>query len=276
MSASFPTVLALDFDGVICNGLKEYFQTAWQAYCNLWQVENQFPPSGVAEQFYRLRPVVETGWEMPVLVRAIMLGIPEADIFQNWIAVPQSGSAAIGIAQQILQQDNLNAAKCIAEVDGIRDRWIASDPDSWLAEQTFYPGVIDRLKSTLASPTIVVIVSTKEKRFIEQLLQQQNVDLTNLRIFGKEVKRPKHQVLRELIAEYGSEQTFWFVEDRLKTLQGIQLQPDLETVSLFLADWGYNTTAERELAASNPHINLISLKQFSQDFLVWMGEERVG
>jgi phosphoglycolate phosphatase-like HAD superfamily hydrolase len=269
MSASLPTVLALDFDGVLCNGLKEYFQTAWRAYCNIWHPENQNPPGGVAEAFYRLRPVVETGWEMPVLIRAIMLNIPETEIFSNWTGAPQSEPTSSGIALRILQQERLDAARCIAEVDGIRDRWIASDPDSWLAAQSFYPGVTDRLKATLASPVHTVIISTKEKRFIEQLLQKQDVELTHLQIFGKEVKRPKHQILQELIETYGSKETFWFVEDRLKTLQGIQKQPALKTVSLFLADWGYNTEAERQLAAKDPDLELISLKQFSQDFLAW-------
>ncbi|MGA7936075.1 MAG: HAD family hydrolase [Kovacikia sp.] len=272
MAASLPHVLALDFDGVLCNGLKEYFQTAWRAYCHIWQPESQTPPEGVAEKFYRLRPVVETGWEMPVLVRAIMLEIPATDIFRHWIGIPQSGSAPMGIAQQILQKDGLEPARCVAEVDGIRDRWIASDVDSWLAEQTFYPGVIDRLKGILAGAIPTVIISTKEKRFIEQLLQNQGVPLSPLRIFGKEVKRPKHQVLRELIEEYGHAQTIWFVEDRLKTLQNIAKQPGLESVMLFLADWGYNTQTDRQLATQAPGITLISLKQFSQDFSAWKTE----
>ncbi len=167
-------------------------------------------------------------------------------------------------------KENLDAARCIAEVDGIRDRWIATDVESWLAEQSFYPGVTDRLKSVLASPIHTVIISTKEKRFIEQLLQKQGVDLTNLRIFGKEVKRPKQQVLRELIQEYGNTESIWFVEDLLKTLQGIATQPDLKTIELFLADWGYNTQASRDSAVQNPRIHLISLSQFSQDFAVWI------
>jgi 3-deoxy-D-manno-octulosonate 8-phosphate phosphatase KdsC-like HAD superfamily phosphatase len=29
---SAPQTLALDFDGVLCDGLLEYFETAWRAY----------------------------------------------------------------------------------------------------------------------------------------------------------------------------------------------------------------------------------------------------
>lgn len=259
MTITPPTVLALDFDGVLCNGLKEYFVTAWRAYCAIWQPTVTTPPTGVAERFYRLRPVVEIGWEMPVLIRAIVLQIDEAKVLQDWATT----------ALQLIQSDQLEPAKLAAEVDEVRDRWIATDLQGWLAEQEFYPGVVDRLRTTLASSTKPMIISTKEKRFIEQLLLQQGLELENLRIYGKETKRPKHQILRELTEEFGNTATFWFIEDRLKTLQTIRTQPDLTEVRLFLADWGYNTQPERDAIAQDPFIKLLSLQQFSQDFASW-------
>ncbi|MHC5726941.1 MAG: HAD family hydrolase, partial [Nostoc sp.] len=36
MTASSPTILALDFDGVICDGLIEYFEVSWRTYCQIW------------------------------------------------------------------------------------------------------------------------------------------------------------------------------------------------------------------------------------------------
>lgn len=261
MSASTPTVLALDFDGVLCDGLKEYFLTSWRAYCTLWQLQDSTPPTGLAETFYRLRPVVETGWEMPVLLRAIVLGMAETEVLESW------GT----IAQQIVQKENLDPATLAAKVDGVRDQWIATDPGSWLAEHGFYPGVIDRLQTMAQiNPVRPVIISTKEGRFIRELLQQQGVDLEHIQIYGKEAKRPKHQILRELMATYVDTASFWFVEDRLKTLQGVQHHADLDQVELFLADWGYNTDAERAAAKQDPRIHLLSLKTFSQDFSVWI------
>jgi phosphoglycolate phosphatase-like HAD superfamily hydrolase len=259
MSSETPTILALDFDGVICDGLEEYFQTAWQAYCQLWQVKNTTPPADVAESFYRLRPVVETGWEMPLVIHAILSGIPESRILVDW------GT----IAKSLLLSENLDSATFSAAVDGTRDRWIATDIHHWLAQHRFYPGIIQRLKATLQTSTQVAIISTKEGRFIQQLLAGAGVNLEDLQIYGKEVKRPKAQVLRELIQIFGTESTFWFVEDRFKTLQTIQTQPDLADVRLFLADWGYNTATERASADADPDISLISLEQFSGDFLGW-------
>jgi hypothetical protein len=263
MSSNLPTVLALDFDGVICDGLKEYFQTAWRAYCTLWQVENPTPPPGLAESFYRLRPVVETGWEMPLVIHAVLAGIPEIKLLAEWST----------IAKSLLVTENIDSAKLAAEVDSTRDRWISADLQSWLAEHRFYPGIIQRLKTTLQTTTQIVIISTKEGRFIQQLLEGDGVDLTQLQIYGKEVKRPKAQVLKDLMQVFGNEATFWFVEDRFKTLQAIQTQPDLAKVQLFLADWGYNTVAERSLAETDPGINLVSLEQFAGDFANWIKKQ---
>ncbi|MBM0741253.1 HAD family hydrolase [Phormidium sp. CLA17] len=255
-----PTVLALDFDGVLCDGLREYFKTAWQAYCNLWQPTSLVPPDGLAASFYRLRPVVETGWEMPLLLHALLQGVSEAAVLHDWVA----------IAQRLVITEQLDPAMLIAEVDGTRDQWIASDVNSWLAEHRFYPGVCDRLKATLDSDTQVAIISTKEGRFIQQLLEQQGIDLTDLQLFGKEVKRPKSEILLELMQVFGNDATFWFVEDRFKTLQSIAKKPELDTVQLFLANWGYNTSREREQAANDSRIRLISLDQFTLDFARWL------
>ncbi|MBD2460440.1 HAD family hydrolase [Oscillatoria sp. FACHB-1407] len=255
---AIPSLLALDFDGVICDGLIEYFQTAWQAYCRIWQPANPTPPEGLAEQFYRLRPVVETGWEMPVVLRSLLLGVSEAEILENWGAIAQAQIAA----------DHLTPAQLSAAVDGYRDEWIAADLENWLSQHRFYPGMGDRLRNFLTSAVQVVIITTKEGRFVRQLLQLEQIDLPESHIFGKEQKQPKAETLRHLLqAEPNAH--IWFIEDRLKTLQSIKPQPDLTPVQLFLADWGYNTRGDREVASQDDRIKLLSLEQFSQDFTHW-------
>lgn len=263
-----PTILALDFDGVLCDGLLEYFQTSWRTYAQIWTPDSLMPPDDLAPRFYRLRPVVEIGWEMPVLLRALVLGISEETILRDWPKV----------ATSLIETDNLDAADIGKKVDAVRDEWIATDLDSWLSLHRFYPGVIERLHRTLSaakelpsqSVTHLFIVTTKEGRFVKQLLQQQGIQLSDERIIGKEVKRPKHQTLRQLLEMFpGEATTLWFVEDRLKTLQSVQQQPDLESVRLYLADWGYNTAAHRDSTHNDSRIELLSLADFVQDFSAW-------
>ena len=268
MPARAPKILALDFDGVVCDGLLEYFQTAWQTYCQIWNPDSQMPPHDLAPHFYHLRPVVEVGWEMPVLLRALMLGISSEKILQDWSKV----------AQSIVEAEKLEAVDIGKMLDAVRDEWIATDLDGWLRLHRFYPGVIEQMQKILSTTqasvsetlTQLFIVTTKEGRFVKQLLQQQGIHLSEARIIGKECQRPKHQTLRQLLQECPSEAaTLWFVEDRLKTLQSVQQQTDLNEVKLYLADWGYNTPAQRESARQNSSIQLLSLAEFVQDFSAW-------
>jgi phosphoglycolate phosphatase-like HAD superfamily hydrolase len=254
-----PTIVALDFDGVICDGSIEYFQVAKRTYLKIWQQEDSRELNDLAIDYYKLRPVIEIGWEMPILIRAMMLGISHTEIFQNWS----------NICRQIVDSDKLNAQEIGKQLDTIRDRWIEADLEEWLALHRFYPGVIDRLREIMDSTTKLYVVSTKEGRFIDRLLQQNNIELPSASIIGKECKQPKHQTLRQLINNR-DDVSLWFVEDRLKTLETVQKQPGLQNIELFLADWGYNTAKDRETLNTDTSIHLLSLQQFDRDFSAWL------
>jgi phosphoglycolate phosphatase-like HAD superfamily hydrolase len=261
MTANSPTILALDFDGVVCDGLIEYFEVAWLTYCQIWSPVDDTLPDDLALRFYRLRPVIETGWEMPVLIKALIAGFSDAQILQSWTT----------ITAEILVANNLEAKAVSTQLDNLRDEWIEKDLDGWLSLHRFYPGVIERLKITLETEVQLYIVTTKEGRFVKQLLQQEGVNLPSENIFGKEVKRPKYATLRELIEKANTQTVnLWFVEDRLKTLQLVQQQSDLNHIKLFLADWGYNTQLERETGKNDSRIQLISLSHFAYDFTTWL------
>ena len=261
MTANSPTILALDFDGVVCDGLIEYFEVAWRTYCQIWSPVDDTLPDDLALRFYRLRPVIETGWEMPILIKALIAGFSDAQILQSWTT----------ITAEILVANNLEAKAVSTQLDNLRDEWIEKDLDGWLSLHRFYPGVIERLKITLETEVQLYIVTTKEGRFVKQLLEKEGVNLPPENIFGKEVKRPKYATLRELIKKANTQNVnLWFVEDRLKTLQLVQQQSDLNHVKLFLADWGYNTQLERETGKNDSRIQLISLSHFTYDFTTWL------
>ena len=162
----------------------------------------------------------------------------------------------------------MTSADLARALDAVRDRWIAKDPEGWLACHRFYPGVIDRLRALLSGPTRPVIVTTKEGRFTRQLLERERVALPPPDIIGKETRRPKREVLLTLI-DAGAPHGLWFVEDRLPTLRDVAGQPGLEAVRLFLADWGYNTADERDSARRDGRIRLLSLREFAQDLSSW-------
>ncbi|MEM8504400.1 MAG: HAD family hydrolase [Cyanobacteria bacterium P01_D01_bin.1] len=256
---NFPSLIAFDFDGVICDGLVEYFETAWQAYCQLFEPSQTTPPDGLAQRFYPLRPVIETGWEMPVLVAALVQGAEDQQIIEEW---PE-------MALPYLEAANLTKQQSVQMLDGVRDQKIKSDLQSWLDLHRFYPGVIERLSELLDSDIPIYIVSTKEGRFIEALLAQSGIAFPGDRIFGKEVKRPKYETLRLLKEKHGVAD-IWFIEDRLPALKAVAEQDDLKEVQLFLADWGYNLEGDHTIARQNERIHLLSLQQAVQTFDRWM------
>ncbi|TVQ58162.1 MAG: HAD family hydrolase [Spirulina sp. DLM2.Bin59] len=257
-------LLALDFDGVICNGLSEYFRTTCRAYDEIWGAEHL---GDWEADFCGLRPVIESGWEMPILLRALAMGVTKEAITQHWAP----------IRDEIVKAEECDRIKIATIVDRVRDRWIQEDLAGWLALHRFYPGVLEQIQTWLLAKTPELwIISTKEGRFIAQLLHQQGIDFPGGHIFGKEVKRPKADSLRQLLFRQPGA---WFVEDRMETLENIADQPDLQVVELFLADWGYNTANMRDLAQNHPRIRLLSLAQFCGGFGEWgtgNGERGIG
>jgi phosphoglycolate phosphatase-like HAD superfamily hydrolase len=243
-------ILALDFDGTLCDGMAEYWETAWRTYTQVWQLDRLEPSAGVAEKFRELRPLIEVGWEMPVLIRALTLGISTERMQTSWQR----------IRDRILADSRLSGVKVSQQLDLVRDSWIKQDPASWLALHKFYPGVVDTLQSLPGRKIQPIIITTKESRFVTQLLQEQGIELASEFVWGKELKRSKTDSLKQIL-DRGTKKspTVWFVEDRLNTLTKIAAQPELESVKLYLATWGYNTVAERENALHQARIQSLSL-----------------
>jgi len=252
-----PAILALDFDGVLCDGMREYFESAWHAYRRLRPAVPPEPPPGLFERFARLRPLVETGWEMPVLVHALLTHTSRTVLAQDWR--PEAWLADLGGAREAVG----------AELDRVRDEWIARDEAGWLASHRFYPGVIERLRGLAGGPVRLVVVTTKEGRFAQKLLARQGLELDPGAVYGKEARRPKRTILLELCAG-GDAARLWFVEDRIRTLEDVKTEPALARAKLFLAAWGYNSEDDREAARRDGRIVLLTLERFARGFEAWV------
>lgn len=256
LNATAPDLLAFDFDGVLCDGRAEYLESSWQVYCGVWNISH-VKLNTIASRFYKLRSVIETGWEMPLLLRSLFEGISDAEILDNWSSLVWKMLDKSGLTQQEMAQ----------LLDEKRDRWIENNESNWLAHHEFYPGVIQRVQAILNQPTPqVYIITTKEGRFARKLLQQHGIQFPADHIIGKEYQQPKTETLTKLLQK---DSHVWFVEDRLKTLLTVAKQPHLQSIRLFLADWGYNTARSRQQAQNHQQIHLLSLDQFKQDFSHW-------
>jgi phosphoglycolate phosphatase-like HAD superfamily hydrolase len=205
-----------------------------------------------------VRPVVEHGWEMPLLITALLSGVSETEILERWRP------------DALLDELRHSRREVAAVLDTVRDEWIAADEADWLDQHRFYPGTIERLRRLADGPTRVVVITTKEGRFARKLLTRQGVDLGVANVYGKEADRPKPAILTELAAPRFPARRLWFVEDRLKTLEAVKGTPGLDDVDLFLAGWGYNTPRDREAARRDDRVVLLSLERFAREFPEWI------
>jgi hypothetical protein len=261
---SIPNILALDFDGVLCDGMREYFETSRRTYMQMWPTDTA-PGEDLFPVFRTLRPVIMTGWEMPILLRAIVQGHPAAAILQGWEQVrdalvnegPLQGTALTSALGKML--------------DEVRRAWIVADPRDWLERNVPYCSV-DEVRRLVAEPERTVLVTTKEGEFARDILDHWGVHLTDIE--GKEAGTHKCENLRALIADYtevyGRRPHVWFVEDRLETLQHVTTHADLADVGLFLAAWGYNTEETRASVQGGGRIRLLTLDRFRQGVTAWL------
>jgi hypothetical protein len=260
---AIPNILALDFDGVLCDGMREYFEASRRTYMQIWPAD-PVPGEDLFPAFRALRPVIMTGWEMPLLLRAIVQGDITAAILQGWEKVrdalvnagPLRGNALISALAHTL--------------DEVRRAWIAATPHDWLERHVPY-GSLDEVRRLVAEPERTVLVTTKEGEFARQILDHWDVHLSDIQ--GKEAGTHKCDNLRALIADYrqihGQRPRLWFVEDRLETLEHVTTHADLADVDLFLAAWGYNTAETRTSVRGDGRIRLLDLDQFRQGLAAW-------
>ena len=260
---NIPDILALDFDGVLCDGMREYFEASRRTYMRVWPDE-QAPGEDLFPAFRTLRPVIMTGWEMPVLLRALVQGYAPTAMLQNWEAVRDA------LVHADSPQGKALGHTLTHTLDEVRRAWIAAAVADWLARNVPYCP-LDEVRRLLAEPECAVLVTTKEGEFARQILDHWDVHLADIQ--GKEAGTHKCDNLRALIAQYtvtyGRRPVLWFVEDRLETLQHVTTHADLGDVGLFLAAWGYNTPAVRASVQDHGRIRLLGLEQFRGGLTTW-------
>lgn len=264
--AGEPRLLALDFDGVLCDGRAEYFETARRAYAAAWPGAAAERAAAVAGRFAAARPLVESGWEMPVLLHALITGLPEAELVDRHAWLPA--------ARRLVAAAGLDAERLARALNEARDTWFARDPEDWLRHHAFYRGVAPRLVQALDAGVGVVVVTTKAERFARALLAAQDARLGALPIIGREPGRTvsKPESLAGFAAARGlpaGARGLWFVEDLLETLESARATPALAAARLYLADWGYNTLEQRAVAGGHAHVALLSLAGFAAPFAEW-------
>ncbi|WIA23028.1 hypothetical protein OEZ86_009943 [Tetradesmus obliquus] len=253
-------VVALDFDGVVCDSVGESSLSAFKAAAIQWPEIFQTAAAEAAkpqlvEQMRAVRPVVETGYENVVQIRCLYEGVTVEQMLAGWHDMLPAK----------MKEWGLQRSELVELFGGVRDSWIADDLAGWLAPNRIYPGVADAVAAAMQQDD-VYIVTTKQAHYTEVLLRDMaGISFPSDRIHSTTVSgEPKASVLGRLAAQHADAAGYIFVEDKHSTLEKVTKAPGAEAWQLYLVDWGYNTPAERQAAAADPRITVVDLQHFQQ------------
>ena len=244
-------IYALDFDGVICDSAIETGITGWKAARELWtDMSAPLPPQELIDLFRFVRPIIETGYEAILVMRMLYEGENGDAILSDFTKKKQAIINKTGKDIDFLKQ----------LFGKTRDTWIQDALPEWIRMNPLFPGVAEKLRK-LDTQGLWYIVTTKQERFITQILKANHIELPDSRIFGLDRNLSKEAVLTDLINNHPDE-IIYFVEDRLATLLNVINNDKLQDICLFFATWGYNTEQEK-LDAEHHSIECVD----SEDFL---------
>ncbi|HEC74913.1 MAG TPA: HAD family hydrolase [Methylophaga aminisulfidivorans] len=238
---------ALDFDGVICDSAVETGMAGWKVALKVWADMPEHMPEALLSKFRQVRPVMETGYEAALIMRLLYEGKTPENLltdFQHSI-------------QALMIRDDMFVDELKALFGETRDEWIKHDFEQWIAMNPLFDGIAEKLTSITDQ---LVIITTKQERFVDHILKAQNIELPMERIYGLDRNMSKPQILNDIVAEKIAESII-FVEDRLPTLINVITDDRLDDIKLYLADWGYNTAADKSNTDDIERITLLGLTE---------------
>lgn len=245
-------LLVCDFDGVLVDGMPEYWWSARRAALALspgLALPEQAPPG-----FARLRPLMHQGWEMVLM--AAELSRPDLDLQALLAAYDQA-------LPQALQRRGWGSRQLQGALEEVRRQAMAHDLPAWLALHRFFPGVVERLRRLSGEHGEWLVLTTKGADFARRILEA--AELEPRCVYGHE-QGSKPDVLERLLADG---RPLWFLEDRRPTLEQVRARPQLEAVRCFLVSWGYLAPGDAENLPDG--IAWLEPAQFAQPLAHWPG-----
>ena len=222
-------IVVFDFDGVIVDGLVEYWNSAREACLQLVgkeKFEKQLPLI-VPIAFQEIRPWVKYGWEMVLLAAELL----RAD---SPIKYPKQFSDEYQTnCHEALKFWNWNPKQLQIALDNVRQKAIQKNKAKWLASHRPFSGVVDRIQNLNDEQIEWAVVTTKSTQFTLQLLNHFNLFPTLL--YGYE-GGSKPDILLKISKDYLIK---GFIEDRRSTLETVLNTPSISWIPCYLATWGY-------------------------------------
>lgn len=262
-----------DFDGVVCDSCDECTVSAWRTCKILNAIEGEdvdksadAPPKWLFDKMREIRPAIEIGWQIPVLLSVFLeQQKEEKESGTPAMSVDDIISNYEGLVSNWLDKRGLAGENMVKTFGGVRDDWMADDLNSWLDINAFYGGISNGISSCTGE---AVLVTTKQQRFATALVRHAGVNddaLPEERIYGLGQYKSKSDVIVDRMQKggYAPDRTHFF-EDRWPTLAKCLKDERLEGVRFYLCSWGYCTKGELELAESESRVEVLGLEDFGK------------
>lgn len=239
-------VIVLDFDGVVWDSADESFEQAWIA----WEQVGGHVGMERAEAnrvFDAARWQCKDGHDFYIVMTLIAQGRTD---------VGDMPAAAFRQARETMGRSAEADAFVKAFYDS-RERMRDGDFAYWCSLQRPFPGVVEQIDRLRREARGVAVATTKDAPSARALLAHAGIH--DLPVYGREVSLDKNDHMRAIQAHYGVQGSdMAFVEDLLENLHNVAAQG----IKLVLADWGYNTPAERARARAEG-VAVVSLHDFA-------------
>ncbi len=249
-------IFLFDFDGVIVDGMHEYWHSSLMAcdkYLNSPYIKfDQKLYKRVPNIFKEIRPWVKYGWEMVLIVHQIIKTENQLNNFNKDDFINEYHQNC----QRILKENSWIAQDLQKILDKSRGLQIDKDFEKWVNLHKPYFEVINFIEELKKRGIKAGIITTKGKIFAEKILNQLNIFPEF--IFGYE-SGTKIKIAEELNQKY---EILGFIEDRKKTLMDIKQNSETSNINCFLADWGYLKSSDRYKL--NNEIKLLKLDNLNE------------
>ena len=249
-------VFLFDFDGVVVDGMNEYWHSslfACEKYLNSPNIKvNQKLYKKVPKTFKEIRPWVKYGWEMVLIVHEIIKGENLLNNFNNEDYINEYQQKC----QRVLKDNSWHAEDLQKILDKSREYQIKKDFEKWVNLHNPFLEVINFMEELNKREIKTGIITTKGKIFAEKILKKLNI-IPEF-VFGYE-SGTKVKIAKKLTRNY---EILGFIEDRKKTLDEIKQNSDTSHIPCFLADWGYLKKTDRY--GLNDGIKLLKLENLKE------------
>ena len=128
MTSDSKNLFLFDFDGVVCDSCDECTVSAWRTCRMLNAIPNNdfdttqdMPPQWLFEKMREIRPAIEVGWQIPVLLSVFL----DQQTKSSPLSVQEVLENYEQLVEQWLKKYKLTDKDMIQTFGKVRDDWIA-------------------------------------------------------------------------------------------------------------------------------------------------------